>query len=100
LGKEVFDLLLQGANPNITDLEGDTPLHVALNGQNGFVLDVITSLLSFGANPFLTNSEGCSSIHYAATYGNNNQMSIILDISSNFYPAPSDLELLGAVNNE
>jgi len=45
-------LISQGADVNIRDNEGDTPLYVAEN------IHIAQKLLDHGADPFVRNSEG------------------------------------------
>ena len=58
----IRDLLKNGANPNVTNNNGETPLHTAI--FNGNVM-IVTELLQQGANPNDTNQEGSTSLHLA-----------------------------------
>jgi len=49
-------LLTKGANPNLQNEEGDTPLHRAINDNAPF--ESILLLLSKGADPTLRNADG------------------------------------------
>jgi len=47
------NLLENGANPNIQDKDGNTPLHIAVTSSND---SAVSRLLSHGANPSLLNN--------------------------------------------
>lgn len=53
---DVQTLILAGANPNIQNEEGDTPLISDM--RNVVILDRATLLLEMGANPLITNKKG------------------------------------------
>ena len=58
-------LLKAGANPNIKDNDGNTPLHVAaVSGQT----EAITALLKAGANPHIKNNAGHRPIDIARLF--------------------------------
>ena len=60
---EVTQLLMSyGANLNITDHNGNTPLHLASFGRK-FNLEKMTQLLSQGANPNALNRGECTALH-------------------------------------
>lgn len=62
-------LLLQyGANINVKNHEGKTPLHAAINSQNYIVeikLNTVKYFLLNSADPNITDNEGNSAIYYA-----------------------------------
>ena len=62
----VIFLLQQGADPNIPDSDGETPLHHAA-GHGDAVMTF--ALLSNGANPNLKNRHGWTPLHLAAAKG-------------------------------
>jgi ankyrin repeat protein len=60
---DLMDAILRaGANPNIQDYEGNTPLHVAVERGNAELVDM---LFRAGANPFITNNAGRTPIDAA-----------------------------------
>lgn len=66
----VILLLNAGANPNIQDAKGNTPLHlVHLTALNS--LDIVRYLLSYGANPEIKNHNGKLPIQVIAAYPSN-----------------------------
>ncbi|HVT88103.1 MAG TPA: ankyrin repeat domain-containing protein [Tepidisphaeraceae bacterium] len=52
-------LLDSGANPNLINVEGDTPLHIAVKGARA---DLVELLLAKHANPLIKNLAGRSAI--------------------------------------
>jgi hypothetical protein len=58
----VRDLLNAGANPNVTDVYGDTPLHALAKfwggKQSSDVDETVELLLAHGADPKQSNNEG------------------------------------------
>jgi ankyrin repeat protein len=59
--------VLEGANPNIRDRGGNTPLMVAANEGNVFTTEI---LLVAGARVNILNDNKMSALHYAAMNGN------------------------------
>jgi len=51
-----------GANPNIKDVNGNTPLFDVIN------IEIIDLLIRHGLNPFMTNYEGFSALHLSLFY--------------------------------
>src|SRR4029453_16577897 len=68
-------LLAHGANANVQDADGDTPLHGA--AQNGTV-EIINLLLDKGANPNAKNKLGGTPLMWAAVYGNDDAARLLL----------------------
>ena len=68
-------LLAHGANVNLQDVDGDTPLHGA--AQNGNV-EIINLLLDKGANPNTKNKLGGTPLMWAAVYGNDDAARLLL----------------------
>ena len=60
------DLLVAGANPNVENAVGSTPILAA--SKHGH-LDVVAALLTAGASPNRCNDDGQSPLIAAATYG-------------------------------
>ena len=65
--KAIIQVLLQaGANPNMTDLKGECPLHVATLED---YKDIVHLLLQHGAKPNMRNQDGTTPLHWAAVLG-------------------------------
>jgi len=70
-------LIENGANPNISDREGQTPLHVALEGlqddavedHKGYWHQVVEYLIRHGADPNVCDRAGVSPLHLVAEIG-------------------------------
>ncbi len=54
--KTLKELLRLGANPNIGEVQGDTPLHTAL--KKGYDVEIFKLLMQYGANPDAPGKEG------------------------------------------
>ena len=59
-------LLVAGADPNISDNFGNTPLHKAADKHNA---DLTRLLLAFGADPNISDNFGNTPLHRAAQFG-------------------------------
>ena len=80
-------LLKHGADVNVRDNNGDTPLHIAINGSNVGSKSKIEALLSRGADPNAQNKKGESPLHSLCIYGpSGDGLSLLLE-------AKADLEL-------
>ena len=77
----VIQLLLErGANPNIAEHDGWTPLHwAALNGNS----NVMQLLLERKADPNSATSFGCTPVHMAAGKGNKDVVQLLLNRGAN-----------------
>jgi len=78
-------LLLHGANPNMRDVQGSTPLLYAASA--GSVGDTLI-LLKFGSDVNLRNFRGLTALHMAAAYGHRIVIEILLDHKAD--PRPMD----------
>ncbi|WP_265036675.1 ankyrin repeat domain-containing protein [Wolbachia endosymbiont (group A) of Anomoia purmunda] len=75
---ETVDLLLEaGANPDIQNNKGKTPLHYT------DVLASVASLLKGKANPNIQDNEGETPLHYAASIGHTNYVNLLLEKKAN-----------------
>lgn len=83
---EALNLLLQhGAEPNVMDTAGSTPLHTAVRyGRNAFARQLVLS----GADIHARNGENVTVLHYAAKKGNVEQTRTLLKLGAN----PHDLD--------
>jgi ankyrin repeat protein len=75
--EEVFAALIQaGADLEVRDLEGSTPLLVACRSGNG---DLVRQLVTAGANIQAANNKGWTALIEAACYGNPQTVTFLLD---------------------
>ncbi len=82
---KVQNLLARGANPNLPDADGDTPLHGAAQRGN---LKLLEMLLAAGAEPNAKNKLGGTALMWAAVYGH--QLAARLLIEKGADPAMKD----------
>jgi ankyrin repeat protein len=79
-GVEKVEWMLQhgGANSNITDSDGWTPLHevIALNAHDATI--IVRLLLKYGANPNATAKDGWTTLHEACRNGNEAIVDLLL----------------------
>jgi ankyrin repeat protein len=69
-------LLEKGANPNISDKYGDTPLSEAVsNGHHS----IVEFLLEKGANPNISNNDGDIPLHEAVNNGHHKIVELLLE---------------------
>lgn len=64
-----------GANPNLCDFDGSSPLHLAVELQDE---DVLAALLEGGANPNQPNKDVTSALHATAQRGPIKLMQLLL----------------------
>ena len=75
-------LLHQGADPDITDKEGRTPLHDAAGRLDG--AETVERLLLAGANPNVSQDpDGNTPLHIAVRYDNDQSVNHLLDRGAN-----------------
>ena len=70
----VTELLTNGADPNISDNEGWTPLHAAVLMDQ---TQTVTELLTKGANPDTPNSDGKTPLYIAKQKNNTVMVTLI-----------------------
>lgn len=65
---KVFEFLIaSGADVNVVDLKGRTPLHHAATSESPFLAGI---LIAAGANPTLRDAEDCTPAQVASLHGN------------------------------
>ena len=69
-------LLDKGADPNETDEDGNSPLHMAFKEGKS---DTVRVLLERGADPNKPNEDGNTPLHKAARYGNKEAAQLLLN---------------------
>lgn len=74
-------LLAKGANPNIQDVDGDTPLYYAL--AKGFDSKIIQNIIDKGADVNVRNNEQETPLHVACISYNTDALQILLNNKSN-----------------
>jgi ankyrin repeat protein len=69
-----------GANVNVKDLDGNTPLHVKAYGEKNLPseLDVIELLLQHQADPTMPNKKKLIPIHFAAIQGRSDVIELLM----------------------
>jgi len=91
----VWLLLLRGADPNVQDGIGHTPLHLAVKTKP--CVDVAKILLEAGADPNIQDAYGRTPLHYAVFHDNPRIISLLLrygadpNIKDNEGKTPLDL---------
>ncbi|XP_057866868.1 potassium channel AKT1 isoform X3 [Cryptomeria japonica] len=70
------ELLKRGYNPNDTNYNGRTPLHIA--SAYGF-MDCVQLLLDYGADPNTRDEEGITALHLAVSEGKEETVKLLLD---------------------
>jgi ankyrin repeat protein len=86
---------LGGADPNIKDNSGKTPLHEVLSKAEP-PIELVKTLLKAGADPNATTDEGRTPLHYAVLHDNPRLISLLLKhgadptIKDNYGKTPLD----------
>jgi len=86
-------LLAAGADPNLRDVYGDTPLHAAAYDAPAALINV---LLQAGGNPNLPNDVGVTAYETALKHGNHGAVSAIEQGSPFRHPDRERLRVWGA----
>ena len=78
---KVRNCLIRGADPNVKDEYGDTPLLLAINVDdfNNNRLNIVKHLLKYGANPNLINDDGRSPLYFASMKNHDNVVALLLE---------------------
>jgi len=68
-------MVKKGANPNVRDLKGMTPLHLLCqNYRNSNLGDIAMLLMVMGADINAQTDEGMTPLHYLCTYYDNENL--------------------------
>lgn len=76
-----IELLDQGANPNLPDMKGATPLH---HGTRGWDDEVVESLLNAGADIEAKDCDLCTPLHWACRYLSKSSIIWLLRHNANY----------------
>jgi ankyrin repeat protein len=68
-------LLKYGADPNVRDESGETPLHKAANNRKA----LLQLLLNYGADPNSTDKYGNSPLHYCSSCGDDTIAALLIE---------------------
>ena len=74
--------LSRGANPNLRDEHGDSPLHVAIILNRN---DVVRTLLSNGADVTIRNRDGKTPLYLAVEKNRDNQITLLLEKGADIF---------------
>jgi len=73
---KVKQLLDRGADPKLSDSDGDTPLHIASQRGNAHIMKM---LLAAGANPNAQNKLGGTPLMWAAVFGHEEAARLLIE---------------------
>ena len=78
---KVRNCLIRGADPNVKDEYGDTPLLLAINVDdfNNNNLNIVKYLLKYGADPNLKDDDGRSPLYFASMKNHDNVVALLLE---------------------
>ena len=81
--REVKEILKSGKNPNITNIDGITPLHIAINKKNERIIEY---LLKYNANPnSKTIIDGQTPVHLAIKNNSNKKiLKLLIEYGGSF----------------
>src|SRR6218665_3377717 len=80
---DIVEVLLDaGANSNVFDQNGNTPLHIAVNQGS---TSMVQLLLSCGADPKLTDRRGNAAIHIATSQGHLNLVRTLVEFRADVH---------------
>ena len=72
-------LLARGANVDLQDNKGRTPLHYAVSNNDEAALEIVESLISAGADPQATDKDGWTVLHSAASGSSQQILQLIVE---------------------
>lgn len=93
--KLVEFLLKKGANPNITNENGETPLHRAVERslkRRLITLDIIRLLCRHGADPNQSNENLCTPLHQAARHSWHDPIKLLIELGAKINSTTNDGE--------
>ena len=78
--KQVKQLLYIGTNPDVRDMEGNTPLHHAIQNERD---EIAQLLISAGATPDIQNNKGEAPLHIAVQKSNKELVTQLIEAGAN-----------------
>lgn len=92
----IEQLLQRMSNPNVTDIHGNTPLHITIRESNS-KLEIMSKLLEYNTNLNIKNKRGSTPLHDAVIQNDETLVKFLLDngadisITDNHNKTPLDL---------